>query len=261
MFKSDEIVYVEKEGVKYIQFKKLLKYGIKNAYTLKSEGIDFSFNQEKNKSSYEKLCKALDIDFKNVIQPVQTHTDIVKCIDEVVSTDDLQNVDGLITNKKNIALTTKNADCILFLFYDPVKKVIANVHSGWRGTFQKIAEKAVVKMINAYGCKPEDILCFISASIRKCHFEVDADVKELCEEIFRFTNRVEDFIEVGEVVNGNQKFNIDTVLINKILLTELGIKEKNIIDCDLCSVCNGDKIESVRVDGDRSGRATAIIML
>ena len=166
-----------------------------------------------------------------------------------------------ITNKQEIALTTKNADCILFLFYDPVKKVIANIHSGWRGTFKKIAEKAVVKMINSYGCRPSDILCFICPSIRKCHFEVSLDVKELCEEIFAFTGKTEKFIELGEIVDGDQKYNIDTVEINRILLLELGIREKNIIDCNLCSVCNGDKIESVRVDGDNSGRGTAIIML
>lgn len=262
MFKSEEIVYVEKEGIHYIQFKKLLKYGVKHAYTLKSEGIDFSFtDMEKNAKSYDKLCKALEIDPRKVLQPVQTHTDSIKNVDKILSTEELQNVDGLITNKQEIALTTKNADCILFLFYDPVKKVIANVHSGWRGTFKKIAEKAVVKMMNSYGCKPADILCFICPSIRKCHFEVSLDVKELCEGIFSFTGKTQEFIELGEIVDGDQKYNIDTVEINRILLLELGIKEKNIIDCNLCSVCNGDKIESVRVDGDKSGRGTAIIML
>lgn len=261
MFREEEIVYVENEGIKYIQFKKLLKYGIKHAYTLKGEDVDFAFNQDKNEKSYKALCNALNINYENVVQPVQTHTDRVECIDKVLSTENLQNVDGLITNKKDIALTSKNADCILFLFYDPIKKVISNVHSGWRGTFQKIAEKAVVKMINFYGCKAEDILCFICPSIRKCHFEVSSDVKELCEGIFEFTNRTEEFIEIGEIVDGEQKYNIDTVLINKILLTELGVKEKNIIDCNLCSVCNKDNIESVRVNGENAGRGTAIIML
>ena len=261
MFKEEEIVYVKNEGIEYIQFKKLLKYGIKHAYTLKSKNINFAFEQDKNEESYKTLCRALNINYENVVQPVQTHTAEIKCIDKVLSTKDLQNVDGLITNKKDIALTSKNADCILFLFYDPIKKVIANVHSGWRGTFQKIAEKAVVKMINFYDCKAEDILCFICPSIRKCHFEVSSDVKELCEGIFEFTNKTEEFIELGEIVDGEQKYNIDTVLINKILLKELEIKEKNIIDCNLCSVCNKDKIESVRVDGANAGRGTAIIML
>lgn len=259
--KNDKIIYVQKEGVEYIQFKKLLEFGVKHAYTLKTEGIDFSFSQEKRMPSYEKLCRALEIDINTIVEPIQTHTDIVKCIDKVEKSENLADVDGLITDKPGVALTTKNADCILFIFYDPVKKVIANVHSGWRGTFQKIAEKAVQKMINYYGSKAEDIFCFISPSIRKDHFEVEEDVKDLCQNIFEFTNRTEEFIQVGEVVSGVQKYYIDTVLINKILLEDLGLKEDNIIDCELCSVCNGDKIESVRVDGDKAGRATFIVNL
>ena len=46
--KNEEIVYVKKDNIEYIQFKKLLKYGIKHAYTLKGDNIDFSFNQDLN---------------------------------------------------------------------------------------------------------------------------------------------------------------------------------------------------------------------
>ena len=44
MFKEEGVVYVEKNGVGYMQFKRLLKYGVKHAYTFKRDGIDFSFN-------------------------------------------------------------------------------------------------------------------------------------------------------------------------------------------------------------------------
>ena len=104
-------------------------------------------------------------------------------------------------------------------------------------------------MINYYHCDPKDILVFISPSIRKCHFEVDEDVKELCEDIFGFTNKTEEFIFKGEIKDGKQKYFIDTVFINKLLFEELGIKEENIIDCNLCSVCHSDIINSYRVDG------------
>lgn len=260
-FLDENIVYQKYGDIEYIQFKKLLKYGVKHAYTLKGEKLDFSQNSAFEKSSYERLTKALEIDEKTLVKPVQTHTSHVKCIDQIKESSQLQNVDGLITNQKGIALTTKNADCILFLFYDPVKKVIANVHSGWKGTFQKIAEKTVVKMMNFYGCKSQDILVCICPSIRKCHFEVDEDVKDLCSEIFGFTNRLEDMIEVGEIKNGKAKFMIDTVLINQILLEDLGVKKSNIIDCGICSVCNQDKIHSARVEGENFKRATAVIIL
>lgn len=260
-FFSDEIIFKDNGDVKYIQFKRLLKYGIKHCYTLKGENLDFSRNQDLEKSSYSRIANALEINENNFIKPVQTHTSVVKCINKVLTSEELQDVDGLITDKSNIALTTKNADCILFLFYDPVKKVIANVHSGWKGTFQKIAEKAVVKMIDFYKCKPQDIICCICPSIRKCHFEVDSDVKDLCVEIFGFTNRVDEFIEVGEIKDGKTKYMIDTVLINKILLEDLGLKTSNIIDCGICSVCNQDKVHSARAEGENFKRATAVIQL
>lgn len=258
---NDNIIVKTNGDIEYIQFKKLLECGVKHCYTLKGEKLDFSKDSIEEKNSYSRLAKALEIDENSLIKPVQTHTDVVMCIDEVMQSSELQNVDGLITNKENIALTTKNADCILFLFYDQVKKVIANVHSGWKGTFQKIAEKAVVKMITNYKSNPEDIIVCICPSIRKCHFEVDEDVKDLCTEIFSFINKLDDIIQVGEIKDGKQKYLIDTVLINKILFKELGLKDENIIDCEICSCCNSNKIHSARMEGENFKRATAVISL
>ncbi len=65
----------------------------------------------------------------------------------------------------------------------------------------------------------------------------------------------------GEIKEKKQKYYIDTIRINKILLKQLGIKEENIIDCEICSVCNSDKISSNRVEGKKFTRATAIISL
>lgn len=257
---NNNIVIKNEKGIKYLQFKKLLEYGIKHAYTLSIEGVDFSFKTSAHDNSYKMLADALDIEVNNIVEPVQTHTDEVKILEEVTSSDALQDVDGLITNKKNIAITSKNADCILFFFYDPKNKVIANVHSGWKGTFKKIAIKTVQKMINEFGSNPEDILCFISPSIRKCHFEVDSDVKEMCENIFSELS-LDKIISKGEIKENKQKYMIDTVLINKEGLLNLGLKEENIIDSGICSVCHKDEVHSARAEGDGFKRETAIIVL
>lgn len=259
---NKNIIHVKTDKIEYIQFKKLLEYGIKHAYTLKKDDINFrSTNPELEFNSYKVLYDELGLDIKSYTKPLQKHTSTVKCIDKVMEKQELPDVDGLITDKKGITLSTTNADCILFLFFDPVKKVIANVHSGWRGTFQKIGEKAIRKMIEYYKCDPKDILCFICPSIRKCHFEVDEDVKELCEEIFAFTGKLDQIIFPGEIKEGKQKYFIDTVMINKILFRECGIKAKNIIDSGICSVCHKDKISSYRVEGKDFKLATAVISL
>ena len=277
---NENIIYRNECGIEFIQFKRLLDLGIMNAYTLKGKDTDFTFNKENSKSSYDRICNALGIKMEQILIPKQAHTDIVICANENTTQEDLVDIDGIITDKKDIVLATRNADCILFMFYDPAKKVIANVHSGWKGTFKKIAQKTVVKMMTNYGCKAEDILCFISPSIRKCHFEVDEDLKELCEEIFDFEvnkeleivkeanrNNIENskiaelVIEKGEIVEGMQKYFIDTVLINQILLEDVGLKHENIIDSGLCSFCNQDKINSARAEGKNFKRAIALIKM
>ena len=258
---NDNVIYQNKNGIEYIQFKKLLEYGVKHAYTLKGENINFRSNTELERTSYEKIFGALELDINTLVKPFQEHTSNVRCIDAVVPKKNLKSVDGLVTDKENIALVTTNADCILFLFFDPINKVIANVHSGWKGTFQKIAEKTVLKMINNYRCKPENILCFICPSIRACHFEVDEDVKELCEEIFAFTGECDNFIFKSDMKKDKQKYMIDTVYINRIMFYELGLKKENIFDCNICSVCNNHKISSYRADGKEYKLATAIISM
>ena len=66
------------------------------------------------------------------------------------------------------------------------------------------------------------------------------------------------FIEKQKV---KEKWNIDTVLINKIILEQKGLKLENIIDSGICSVCNSDLIHSYRVEKQGYGLSTAIISL
>ena len=166
--------------------------------------------------------------------------------------------DGTITNQKNMILATTNADCILLLFFDPVKKVISNVHSGWKGTLNRISEKAVRKMKEGYDCNPKDIICCICPSIRKCHFEVRKDVQE------PYYNEFKNLKDMDKIITqkpGEEKWYIDTIEINKQILKQEGLLEENIIDSEICSVCNSDLIHSYRVEKEKFGLGTAIIEL
>ena len=272
---NENIIHIKKQNIEYLQFKKLLKYSdiLEHAYCI---GIDKNFrtaraNKEKLKDeeykkaveSYQILCKELNLDYKNIVKTNQSHTDNVEIIEEKINSDEpdfevYKNTDGLITNKKDIILSTTNADCILLLFFDPVKKVIANVHSGWRGTLKRISINAVNKMKEKYGCKIEDIICCMLPSIRKCHFEVEQDVYEM------FYNEFQDLDNLNEIIekkNEENKWYIDTILINKTILKRIGLTKENIIDCGICSVCNKDIIHSFRAEGAGYGLSTAIITL
>ena len=204
---NENVVHIKKEGVQYLQFKKLLEYSdiISHAYSI---GTDVNFrtaraNKEKlpkqdfckAMQDYKKLCSAINVDYKNVVKTNQEHTDNIAIATKKINQnfpdinlDEYSRTDGIITQKENLVLSTTNADCILILFFDPVTKTIANIHSGWKGTLQRISIKTVKKMVKEFECKPEDIICCICPSIRKCHFEVDKDVKDLFEEEFRDLN-------------------------------------------------------------------------
>jgi len=268
---NENIIHVKKDGIQYLQFRKLLEYSdiINHAFGI---GLDRNYRTAKSKGEeaynksvkdYKDLCTAIGINYVNCVKPCQEHTKNIRIVKQKMNKGQVdfeqsayKSTDGLITNQSNIALATTNADCILMIFFDPVKKVIANVHSGWKGTLQRIAVRAVNKMKNEYQCKPKDIICCICPSIRKCHFEVHADVQTPYREEFKDLKEIDDLIKS---VEGKDKWTIDTVEINKIILKQAGLKEENIIDSGICSVCDSELIHSFRVEKEGYGLCTAII--
>lgn len=251
----NNIIINNKNGIEYLQFKKLMEYNnIVHCYTLKHD-LNFKSTSPIKNQSIEKICSTLGIDRKEYVRANQDHTNNIQIVNDIKISED--DTDALITNKKNIALATTSADCISLLMFDYEKNVIAAVHSGWRGTVKKIARDVVEKMIEVYNCNASNIICCICPSIRKCHFEVDYDVKEIFAKTFNY----EGIIEKGVIRESKQKYNIDTVEINKRMIKEIGIKEENIIDSKLCTVCNSDKFHSYRKDRPNYGLNVAIIEL
>lgn len=257
----ENIIYRNNEGIEYIQFKRLLEYPeITHCYTMRSnnklnfqiKNIDF-FNQ-----SCDKIYKCLELKNPLVVRPYQTHTDNVKIVKKI---EKLEDTDGIITNKKEITLITTSADCISFLLYDPVKKAIGSIHSGWKGTLKGIIVKAIEKMVTEYQSKPEDIICCICPSIRQCCFEVDEDVKDLFYNKYKDLKNIDEIIKLGDKKENKQKYYIDTVKINIELLKNIGLKEENIIDSNICTMCHSKEFYSYRADGKSFGVNGAIIAI
>ena len=270
---NENIIHIKKDGIEYIQFRKLLEYKdvITHAFTI---GVEHDYRQplynkeniltmnqiEENRQSYKKLTEALDIEYTDIVKTNQVHSDNIQIVEKKIHQNHpdfvekcYEGTDGFITNKRNLALCTTNADCILLIMFDAKNKVIANVHSGWRGTIKKIVAKTIDKMKETYNSNPEDIICCISPSIRKCHFEVDTDVKDMFCSNF---DNIEDMIEQ----KGN-KWYIDTIGINKKLLSEKGLKEENVIDSKICTVCNSELVHSYRGSNHKNGLELSIIEL
>lgn len=199
---------------------------------------------EKNKKL---LCKGLDIPFTNLFIPQQTHSDNVETVDYKKT--EFSDCDSLITDYKNTALALNFADCVPILLYDPVKKVIAAAHAGWRGTVKKIGVKTAKKMVENFGSKPEDIIALIGPAIGMCCFDVKDDVKE---KLFATIDKTHH----SQVCENNY---MDLKLINKLQLLDFGIKKIDV--CEYCTSCESELFFSYRREKGKTARHSAVIVL
>lgn len=221
--------------------------------------MNFRFNcDDANRNVIEnfmRISDAVGFDFGGLVLSKQMHEDIIKTITPVnrgngiLYPNEFDSADGLMTNEPGVALVTLYADCVPLLFLDPIKRVIASVHSGWRGTVARIGAKAVRKMTEDYGSRPEDILCAIGPSIRMDAFEVGDDVAGIF---------IENFGE-SVVKKYGEKYHVD--MQGAIAMQLRGEGVINIDDCGICTYHNSDIFFSHRRTNGRRGNFGAIIEL
>ena len=180
----------------------------------------------------ENLIKDLNIDNYYILK--QIHSNKVFDITNIPKN---YEGDGLITNKSNIALVTKSKDCNSIFIIDTKNKILGNIHSGWKGTLKSIITIAINQMKEKYNSVSKDIKIVFNPSIRECCFEVDNDVYDL------FIKKYKDKSYYQKVGN---KYHINLVKIIKDEVKKLGIKEENIIDNNICTLCNRKLFNSHR---------------
>ena len=159
--------------------------------------------------------------------------------------------DGLITDKPGIALLVKYADCTPIVLYDPKRKVVAALHSGWRGTVQRISQKAITRMVNEFDCKIEDIYAYLGPSIDRENYEVGREVYEAFE---TFTERDTFFIPRGN------NYHLSMSDANEALLREAGIQSTH-IEVDHLSTFDDARLHSARAEGKEYGLNGLIVMM
>lgn len=153
--------------------------------------------------------------------------------------------DALWTDKKQVALGIKVADCLPVTLIDPRHSVIANVHSGWRGAAQQITSATLVTLARDSAFDPGNAFAYLGPSIRVCCFEVGEEVAE------RFPARYID-------CNRGVKPHVDLVALTVDVLRHAGIPGDRVIDTGLCTRCKGSIFHSFRRDG-AGGRNLAVV--
>ncbi|MCH7810555.1 MAG: alpha/beta fold hydrolase, partial [Chloroflexi bacterium] len=90
--------------------------------------------------------------------------------------------DAIITDRPEVALMMRFADCVPIMIYDPRRRAAGVAHAGWLGTVRGVATELVRSLQKEYGCRPEELVAGIGPSIGPDHYPVRKDVVEQFKE-------------------------------------------------------------------------------
>ena len=271
IYKNKENIFDEKQvgEVLYLSYPILEKTGIvKHGFSTRiggvSEGIYSSMNlsftrgDDENavRENYRRMAKTLEVEEDSFVLAAQTHTTNVHKVTVKNRDENLQDVDGLITDVPGLCLVTSYADCVPLYFVDPAHRAIGLSHSGWRGTVGKIGQETLRKMKVEYGTDPKDVIAAIGPSICQDCYEVSEDVIHQFEEAFDSKHWDDLFYQTE-----NKKYQLNLWKANEIIMLEAGVKRENIAVTNVCTSCNSDILYSHRASKGQRGGLAAFMAL
>jgi YfiH family protein len=153
--------------------------------------------------------------------------------------------DAMITALPGVALVVKQADCQAVILFDPSRRVVSNIHCGWRGHRENLIGTVVDRMRADFGCKPSDLRAGIGPSLGPCCGEFVTHERLFPGSFSRFMVRRNYF---------------DFWAISRWQLREAGVKEDHIETAAICTKCNPTLFYSYRAEGTTGRFATAVML-
>ena len=211
-------------------------------------------SEENVRENYRRMGRTIGFDPESLVLSYQTHTANVR---RVTQNDrgkgfrrerDYRDVDGLMTDVPGLTLTIFSADCVPLFLADPVHRVIAASHSGWRGTVLDIGGETVRAMQREYRTRPEDIIACIGPSICMDCYEVSEDVINRFREVYRPKLWPKLFCE-KKTGGTEKKFQLNLQEACRQNFLRAGVHGENISMPDLCTRCCSDFLYSHRAAG------------
>jgi YfiH family protein len=151
--------------------------------------------------------------------------------------------DALVTNRASGALVIQTADCQAIIIIDPVRRVVANIHSGWRGSAGNIVGCTIRIMTAKFGCRPRDMMCGIGPSLGPCCAEF-VNYRDELPASFRAYRRFADHFDFWEI--------------SRDQMLEAGVPGDHISVAGICTKCNQHLFFSYRGD-PQTGRFATVV--
>ncbi|HLO30586.1 MAG TPA: peptidoglycan editing factor PgeF [Anaerolineales bacterium] len=198
-------------------------------------------------------CQALGCAPESIFDVWQVHSaDVVCARAPRPHGESYRQADIILTDRPNITLFMRFADCVPILLYDPRNGVIGLAHAGWMGTLRDVATAAVSGMKKNYGSKPADIIAGIGPSIGPDHYEIGADV--ILQVMQKHADESELLLKSH---SGKIHFNLWEA--NRLSLERAGVGQIEV--CGICTACHTQDWFSHRAEKGRTGRFGALISL
>ena len=257
--------YVAVDGLEYFQFEsldnRLLKHGI---FTRKggvspqpwdslNQGGTVGDARENVIENRRRVYQVMGQPVESIFDVWQVHSADVICADEPRPLNaQHQKADAILTDRPEITLFMRFADCVPIVLFDPVRRVVGLVHAGWMGTVKKTVFQAIRAMQERYQSNPGDVRAGIGPSIGPDHYQIGLDVVSQVRSTFG--DRAD---ELFAWHNGQVTLNLWQA--NQMLLEEAGVKSIEV--SGICTACDLDRWYSHRAEHGKTGRFGAIISL
>ena len=246
-----------------------------NAFTTRTGGVsripfdnlNLSYNVGDKESRVAEnrkiILDALSIDYRTAVTAQQVHKDKIALVRKEDKdrgafkySKGIGQTDALITDISGIPLLMCYADCVPIFILDPIKKAIALIHSGRKGTELELTLKTLFKMKKIFKTNPCSCLAAIFPSIGPCCYSI----KEENKIDDYWLNQVGYNIEPISLKNKGVR-RLDLRKANNVQLIKAGLLKKNIFVNEICTADHPELFFSYRRDKGNTGRMAAIFML
>ncbi len=219
----------------------------------RADTLDTKYQGEEFLNNRRDFLLGLEVNYKDLVCAKQVHGSNARFVTEnqigsgaLSYKTALDDTDALITDRKNLPLAMFTADCLPVFLFDYAVSAIGLVHAGWRGSRERIIVKTIRLMREKFNTKISNLCLAFGPAIKSCCYEVGEDFNEY----FSFGLEKRD-----------THYYFDLMGVNKRQALELGVREENIFDSQLCTSCRLSDFFSYRKEGPGCARMLSVIML
>lgn len=206
------------------------------------DSLNCGLNTEDNaghvRENRRRFFDAVHLDENLLVVPEQVHGDHVRV---ATSSGAVSDTDAVVTRQTALFLSVQVADCLPVFLVDPVRSAVGLVHAGWRSSAKRITFATVLTMNRAFQSNSSDLVALLGPSIGPCCYSVGEETAD------QFDLR---YFRGGR---------LDLWQCNMDQLLDAGLKQENIVQSRLCTVCHPEWFYSHRASEGKTGRMLAVL--